>query len=255
MKGYGDLKVETEKTLYKKNLEKTKDLINTYKKRDLIFGFSGGRDSSVLVDIAIDVLGKENVNVVFHDTKIEFKETYDFVEEMIEYWGIPDSNFYETEPVRSFFKELGYCDNQLHLLAKIRGCCYALKKIPLDNLMEEEGFDVAVNGVRREESRQRHNYEDYFIKFEDTKVDYYLLQPLLDWKRDQIDRYIEENELPENPIYDMGYKSCGCAICPCPNKAYDYYSILKKNHPKWYNVIKRFAKKEHIYYHKWEDNN
>ena len=33
------------------------------------------------------------------------------------------------------------------------------------------------------------------------------------WTRQQVWAYLKENDLPHNPLYDLGYASIGCAPC------------------------------------------
>jgi phosphoadenosine phosphosulfate reductase len=39
------------------------------------------------------------------------------------------------------------------------------------------------------------------------------INPLLNWKMADVNRYIEEHDLPRHPLYEKGYRSIGCAPC------------------------------------------
>jgi phosphoadenosine phosphosulfate reductase len=39
------------------------------------------------------------------------------------------------------------------------------------------------------------------------------LSPLLDWTQDAVDAYLEDRNVPRNPLHDRGYPSIGCAPC------------------------------------------
>ena len=42
------------------------------------------------------------------------------------------------------------------------------------------------------------------------------INPLLDWTKDQRDSYMQDNDLPHHPLYELGYFSIGCAPCTTP---------------------------------------
>ena len=39
------------------------------------------------------------------------------------------------------------------------------------------------------------------------------INPLLNWTKADVNRYIEEHHLPHHPLYEKGYRSVGCAPC------------------------------------------
>jgi len=39
------------------------------------------------------------------------------------------------------------------------------------------------------------------------------INPLLNWTKADVKRYMEENNLPSHPLLDKGYRSVGCAPC------------------------------------------
>jgi len=39
------------------------------------------------------------------------------------------------------------------------------------------------------------------------------VNPLLNWTKKEVQKYIEDNNLPKHPLYDKGYRSVGCAPC------------------------------------------
>lgn len=219
---------------------------------NILIGFSGGKDSEALLDLAVKLFGSD-IPVVFNDTKCEFSETYDFIEKMKHYFSLTD--FHETEPLHSFFKELSYSRKArfpLQALASRRYCCWTLKKIPLNRYGDKRWGElewIAVSGTKKSDSRGRSDYEP-FMEIDNTRANYYLCQPLVEWEDSDIDRYLEKNNLPINPIYQW-YDSTGCAPCPCPNKHHDYYSKLAEHHPQWYLAIWQHKSQEEIYSHKW----
>lgn len=39
------------------------------------------------------------------------------------------------------------------------------------------------------------------------------ISPLLDWRDDDVESYLHAHSVPVNALYDMGYRSIGCAPC------------------------------------------
>jgi len=39
------------------------------------------------------------------------------------------------------------------------------------------------------------------------------INPLLNWTKADVKRYMEENNLPSHPLLEKGYRSVGCAPC------------------------------------------
>jgi len=214
-------------------------------------GWSGGKDSTVVLDLCVRLYGND-IPVVFCDTRIEFPETYEFIEKMRKFYNL--KNFHVTKPVRSFFEDLNARKGGLWSMAKWRPCCNNLKKIPLLNWMEEHGIKISISGTRKEESVKRRTYS-LISEVSMGKRKILFGNPILDWSEEDVWNYHRRYNLPYNRIYDMGYDRCGCWACPCPNKAIDHYSILAKNHPKFYKIISnpkwRGKDKDKFYRHVW----
>jgi len=231
-----------------------KDVKKQFKKSEFCVSFSGGHDSTVLLSEAVKMFGND-INVLFNDTKLEAKETYNYIEEIISYFDL--QNFITTKPKVNFWKFFKQNKSNLHYVAKFRFCCDRLKKAPLFLKAEELGLKANLVGIRAEESKRRSKYTVFseMTKKFSKKRSYTLIQikPILHFTRANIFQYIEKHKLPKNPLYDLGYVSVGCMICPCPNKSYDYYSLLKKHHKRWYKLIKKRKKDvgDKLYYHTW----
>ena len=42
------------------------------------------------------------------------------------------------------------------------------------------------------------------------------VHPLADWSEERVWRYIVDNQIPYNPLHDVGYRSIGCIPCTRP---------------------------------------
>ncbi|MGD0167002.1 MAG: phosphoadenylyl-sulfate reductase [Gaiellaceae bacterium] len=164
------------------------------------------RQSSVLVHMFSE-LGL-NVDVVELDTQLFFRETYETRERLIERYGIdvvgPEiisvaeqhlregPNLWERDPDR---------------------CCHIRKVEPLTRALEPYG--AWVSGVRREQSPSRSGLEK--IQWSERYA-VWRVHPLVDWDEKRVQAYIHVNEIPYNPLHDMGYRSIGCIPCTRPTR-------------------------------------
>jgi phosphoadenosine phosphosulfate reductase len=172
----------------------------------LCLSCSWQKQSSVLVHM-VSELGLD-VDFVELDTHLFFKESYETRERLVERYRItlivPEvmtiaeqhrregPNLWETNPDR---------------------CCHVRKVEPLLSLLEP--YDAWVSGIRREQSpsRARTRKVQHSDRYGVWKV-----QPLADWTEKNVWQYILKNDIPYNPLHDVGYRSIGCIPCTRPTR-------------------------------------
>ena len=95
-------------------------------------------------------------------------------------------------------------------------CCTIRKVLPLPNKLSE--LDCWITGLRREQSDTRAGIGiiEVYIFDETTGREIVKLNPMANWSRDAVWKYIHENKIPYNPLHDQGYRSIGC--WPCTRK-------------------------------------
>ncbi|MDG2306906.1 MAG: phosphoadenylyl-sulfate reductase [Candidatus Binatia bacterium] len=162
------------------------------------------KQSSVLIHM-LSELGLEPA-VVELDTHLFFRESYDTRDRLVERYGltltgpqIPSiaeqhkaegPNLWETDPDR---------------------CCHIRKVEPLIEALHP--FGAWVSGIRRDQSPSRATIgktqwsERYGV---------WKLHPLADWDEKRVWTYITANQIPYNPLHDVGYRSIGCIPCTRP---------------------------------------
>jgi phosphoadenosine phosphosulfate reductase len=93
-------------------------------------------------------------------------------------------------------------------------CCNIRKVEPLTHKLSE--LDAWVTGIRRDQAPTRANARklDWDAKFGLVKIN-----PLADWKWEQVWEYIRSHEVPYNPLHDQNYPSIGCTYCTRPVQA------------------------------------
>lgn len=98
-------------------------------------------------------------------------------------------------------------------------CCTMRKVLPLQNKLSE--LDCWMTGLRRQQSQARSEVgviELYHVD-ETSGTDIVKLNPMANWSREAIWKYIADHKIPYNPLHDQGYRSIGCL--PCTRKVAD----------------------------------
>jgi 3'-phosphoadenosine 5'-phosphosulfate sulfotransferase (PAPS reductase)/FAD synthetase len=99
-----------------------------------------------------------------------------------------------------------------------RWCCFQLKIAPLiEYTMKMERPRIQITGMRAHESTRRSmsvsNGEISQLMWREIG-EHYLYSPIFDWRKEDINKYVEQNNLPLNPIYDVIGRSgeCMCGV-------------------------------------------
>ena len=186
--------------------------------------FSGGRDSLVAMHLALQM--RPDIPVMLVNTGIEFPESLAYARQLAKDWRL---NYYEAHAHVNFWKlteEQGIpvagrgnttFMRDLSEKAGVKlsnSCCRRMKETPARQFYRDHDIEGVVTGLRVSESMMRkYNFADYgalrYSKTYDTLISW----PLYAWKEEDITAYIKENNLPLNPIYDMGYQRVGCWAC------------------------------------------
>jgi phosphoadenosine phosphosulfate reductase len=87
-------------------------------------------------------------------------------------------------------------------------CCFLRKVKPLRDYLADKS--AWLTAIRRDQSPTRAD-TDYVEWSEANGV--VKVNPLADWTKRDIWTYIDEHDLPYNPLHDEGYPSIGCMPC------------------------------------------
>jgi phosphoadenosine phosphosulfate reductase len=172
----------------------------------LCLSCSWQKQSSVLVHM-VSELGLD-VDVVELDTHLFFKESYETRERLVERYDL-DLIVPEIITVAEQHKREG---PNLWERDQDR-CCHIRKVEPLIRALRP--YDAWVSGIRREQSPSRAGAR----KVERSeRYGVWKVQPLADWSEKDVWRYILGNDIPYNPLHDVGYRSIGCIPCTRPTR-------------------------------------
>lgn len=195
-------------------LEKTKDfsieetlafLANEYKDK-VVFSTSFGQEDQVITDF-IDK-AKAVITIFTLDTGRMFQETYDVFHRTQKKYKTPIKVYFpEAKAVEELLEKKGP-NSFFDSVENRKECCSIRKVVPLKKALA--GNDVWITGLRAEQSENRSDlnlfeYDDHFkiIKF----------NPLLKWTLAEVQKYIDDNKVPQNSLHKKGFVSIGCAPC------------------------------------------
>lgn len=230
-----------------KALERLKigsDMSLKYYGKPLMITYSGGKDSEVLVHLAIK--SKIPIEIVNSHTTADAPQTVYHIRDQFKKWEAQGFNCKIVYP-----KYKGERVSMWSLIPQklipptrlARYCCAVLKETTGNGRM-------IATGVRWEESNARKNGRGVFeeqgrnkakiMLLDDNDVERRLFEhcqlkakrivnPIIDWSYDDIWDYAASENLYMNPLYECGFKRVGCVGCPMAGKSrYTEFKMLPK---------------------------
>ncbi|MEI6034631.1 MAG: phosphoadenylyl-sulfate reductase [Verrucomicrobiae bacterium] len=146
------------------------------------------------------------------DTGMLFPQTLELKSKIEELFGIGIESLASEQTIGEQAEELG------PELWKTKPdlCCALRKVIPLQKKLA--GLDVWITGLRRQQGTSRDGVKIIELYHFDVLRDRYIikLNPMSNWTREQVNRYLSEHSLPANALAALGYRSIGCQPCTRP---------------------------------------
>ena len=167
------------------------------------------KEESVLVDMLLTQNPQARVFTL--DTHVLFPETYALWREIESRYGTKIEVFEGP----SLGRQAAIHGESLWE-TKPDLCCSIRKVGPLATALS--ALDGWITGVRREQSPTRADTPKLGW---DERHELWKVSPLADWTDAEVWTYIEEHELPVNPLHRQGYASIGCTHCTRPGEGRD----------------------------------
>lgn len=155
-------------------------------------------------------LALEN-EILFVDTGYHFRETLQLRDEFMRLYKL---NIITRYPELTPEQQEKRFEKKLYLSVDgQKECCHLRKTVPFINHMKHFGRRLIMVGLRSCEGGRRAQLDTLI---QDPRTRGYTLHPILDWTDDQIQQYIQDNNVPEHPLHKQNYPSIGCECCTTP---------------------------------------
>jgi phosphoadenosine phosphosulfate reductase len=155
-------------------------------------------------------IGKEKlaIEVFTLDTGRLFQETYDVMDLTRSKYNINITSYYPNQvKLQNMVSAKG--PNSFYASVENRKeCCFIRKIEPLKRALANTR--IWVTGIRSEQSsnRKQMNVVEWDEQFQVFKYN-----PLLNWSLEEVEAFVNVNNVPVNTLHKKGYPSIGCAPC------------------------------------------
>lgn len=173
--------------------------------KDMVIG-TGFGSSGVLLIHRI-VTRNLPFTVFYLDTHLLFPETYKLRDRLEERFGI---EFTRVSTSLSVDEQAEMYGDELWKKNPDK-CCYIRKVLPLQKYLADK--KAWVTGVRRSQANTRKQTRILEWDPENRVVK---INPLAKWSNEDVWDYINQHDLPYNPLHDHGYPTIGCIPCTEP---------------------------------------
>jgi phosphoadenosine phosphosulfate reductase len=202
---------ELKNLLHNKNITESLELLASQFPGRVIFTSSFGIEDQILTHIICT--NDIPIDIVTLDTGRLFPETYDlFSRTLFKYKKKINVFFPDYLGVQKMLTEKGpfsFYDSKENRIE----CCKYRKVEPLKRALL--GKSVWISGIRAEQSDNRGTMSS--LEWDDEKR-LFKYHPLFLWSLDEVEYFINSNDVPYNILYKQGYPSIGCQPCTRPVK-------------------------------------
>lgn len=199
--------------------------------------YSGGKDSLATLLVVLKAAG--NLPLLFADTGLEFKETYENVQDVADHYGL---EVIRTETASRFWEEM---EKQGPPAVDARWCCKVCKLHPIRDLIDERwGECLSFIGQRKYESYKRMKsprvWRSHNIPAQLSA------SPIQHWTALHVWLYIFRENAPYNVLYSHRIDRIGCFMCPSSDWA--TFRLIMEEYPeewqRWQDALNQY-KEEH----------
>lgn len=225
------MKIYRKENVYEAALQRFRLLFDEFD--DVVVGFSAGKDSTAVLNLALQVAREKNrlpLPVMFLDQEAEWQGTIDYVKQVM---YSPDIKpLWLQMPMvitnnASSFNRYSYCwapeekDNWIHpqdpisIKENIYGTIRFHELFAAFFAVEYKGKKACyLSGVRTEENPKRFvgltGQATYkwitWAKILNKTEEHYTFYPLYDWSYSDVWKYLHDNNIPYNKVYDEMYR-------------------------------------------------
>jgi phosphoadenosine phosphosulfate reductase len=162
-------------------------------------------EGTCLIHMAVTI--SSDVPILFLETGFHFAETLAFKERLSEQLGLNLVDLTGEHTVDSQAAEFG--PRLYERDPKL--CCELNKVIPFTRALRD--YDAWMTSMRRDSAwTRKHTPIVSQTELEPGKT-LVKVNPIANWTHRDAWAYLKQHDLPNNPLYDLGYASIGCAPC------------------------------------------
>jgi phosphoadenosine phosphosulfate reductase len=168
----------------------------------LTMGTAFGPEGNCIIHMLAEI--EPGVRIFNLDTGYQFKQTLELRERIKDRYGIEVEYVRPELTVAEYEKKHG----QPLYYKDPDQCCFDRKVLPLRRAVV--GYDAWISAIRKDQTadRGKANLVGWDAKFSLVKVN-----PLLSWTKSDVWKFVLDNDVPYNPLHDLGYPSIGCEPC------------------------------------------
>ena len=188
------------------SLEKAFETLSTLGFKNIAFSTSLGQEDQVLTDVIFR--NNHPIKVFTLDTGRLFEQTYDVLDKTLEKYNKSISSFApdndELEALLDSKGPYSFYDS----IENRKECCSIRKINPLQKALK--GVDLWITGLRASQSNSRSTLS--FFSYDDA-FGLPKFNPLVNWTLEEVENYLEQNNVPQNSLHKKGFVSIGCEPC------------------------------------------
>ncbi|MES2374380.1 MAG: phosphoadenylyl-sulfate reductase [Bacteroidota bacterium] len=159
--------------------------------------------------ITHDIIQSElPISIFTLDTGRLFAETYSVWSSTNTRYHTHIKAYYPNQEELEFFVQANGPNSFYESVENRKSCCHIRKVEPLKRALA--GNAVWITGLRAEHSAVRQGLQQLEWDSVNQIIKYH---PLLYWTTDEVRAYIDQHNIPYNPLHDRGFVSIGCAPC------------------------------------------
>lgn len=199
----------------------------------VIAWWSGGITSAVACKLAIDFYGKDNVQVLFIDTKNEHEDTYRFKNDCQKWYDVLIGSITaiggEYESIQDVWRK-----HQSLNVATGAICSTQLKRRVREKWQKEIDYDYQVFGFEFEKKE--------FNRAMGLKMNHPKAKPIfpllmMGWDKDKCLEVVEDAGIEIPLAYKMGFKNNNCLNTGCVQGGIGYWQKMKRDFPEKFEAM------------------
>jgi len=148
------------------------------------------------------------ISIFTLDTGRLFRETELLISETEEKYKIKIERFYPDANALSELEKTKGLYSFYNSVEERVDCCNIRKVEPLKRALSTA--DLWLTGLRSDQSQNRK--EITFIEY-DERWSLFKFNPIVDYTFEQVQQELTTNNIPQNPLHELGYISIGCRPC------------------------------------------